>query len=137
MADRKNIARKEVYGNFDKCLYRRLWYTWSSWRGSKWTLFQRRRSRFCLTRLTCIFKPLSQSHTKRQKKTLKMNKCNFYIIWSFSVAYKNTGEFTKRVWEMSSQLFVILYTLSIYPSFFRDSDSTLCSLHTNSWEAPA
>ena len=41
---------------------------------------------------------------------------NSSIQCCFVFSLIHTGEFTKRVWEMQSQLFVTLYTLSIYPS---------------------
>ena len=53
----------------------------------------------------------------------KMSIINF--TWS-----ELQGNSRKRVWEMTSQLFVTLYTLSIYPSALCTLHSALCTLHS-------
>ena len=56
--------------------------------------------------------------------------CN--VLCSWKISRLHTGEFTKMALDMSSQLFVMLYTLSIYPSEHTQTDETTQTLSMNS-----
>ena len=51
------------------------------------------------------------------------NKINYIEIFNYTIDFY-AGEFTKRVQEKSSQLFVTLYTISIYPSAQKTAETT-------------